>query len=77
MQTEGKGGVLATKAVETEGKGGVLAMEAVETEGKGGVLPRGKPTLDLHTVLLGDGGVRPDVVALDHKVRDASSDQDP
>ena len=38
QETQGKGGVLATKAVETQGKGDVLATEAVETQGKGSVL---------------------------------------
>lgn len=32
---EGKGGVLATKAVETHGKCGVLATNAEEAQGKG------------------------------------------
>ena len=44
METQGKGGVLATKAVETQGKGTVLAAKAVETQGKGGVLR--SPTFD-------------------------------
>ena len=41
-ETQGKGCVLATKAVELEaqGKGGDLATKAVEAQGKGGVFAR-------------------------------------
>ena len=36
--TQGKGSVLAAKAVETQGKGSVSAAKAVGTQGKGGVV---------------------------------------
>ena len=39
METQGKGGALAAKAVVTPGKGGVLATKAVKGQGKGTVLP--------------------------------------
>ena len=38
VETQGRGGVLATRAVETQGIGSVVAMKVVETLGKGSVL---------------------------------------
>ena len=40
QRPQGKGSILATKAVETQGKGGDLATKAVETQGKGRCLGR-------------------------------------
>ena len=40
---EAQGGVLATKAVETQGTGSILATEAVRTQGKDSVRPASSP----------------------------------